>query len=65
MELKEEIAKIADKNGRSLNAEMVAAIEAWVTKNEHSNVINISTLAEKITSLESEIINIKKLMQSD
>jgi predicted DNA-binding protein len=33
-ELKEQIAKLAEKNGRSANAEMVVAIEHWVSQKE-------------------------------
>lgn len=33
-ELKDGIAKLAEKNGRSANAEMVAAIDYWVKKRD-------------------------------
>lgn len=47
-ELKEKVAEIAAKNGRSSNAEMVAAIEYWVTRSaDHPNELrSIHSLRE-------------------
>lgn len=59
VELKDRVAELAEANGRSANQEMIAAIEAWVDKNEHIHVLTISDLAEKIESLEREVILIK------
>jgi predicted transcriptional regulator len=43
-ELKEKIAKIAEANGRSANAEMVMAIEAWAyhDRRDENNVTSIN-----------------------
>ena len=54
-DLKQKIAALADKNGRSANAEMVAAIEAWVEMHDIP--------AEKALTLSEVALGIKKLQQ--
>lgn len=60
VELKDRVAELAEANGRSANQEMIAAIEAWVDKNEHIHVLTISDLAEKVEALEKEMELIKQ-----
>lgn len=50
--LKEKIVAIANKNGRSANAEMVAAIEAWV-ENSENRLAPIDTLSDLTKQLEA------------
>ena len=54
-DLKQKIAALAENNGRSANAEMVAAIEAWVEMHD------IPT--EKALTLSEVALGIKKLQQ--
>lgn len=37
VEIKERLIELAEANSRSLNAEMVAALEAWTEKITHSS----------------------------
>lgn len=62
-ELKQKIATLAESNGRSANAEMVAAIEAWVSASETKlapiqNIGDLSRqleiISQRITALENE-----------
>ncbi|NHB89616.1 Arc family DNA-binding protein [Photorhabdus tasmaniensis] len=62
IELKEEIAKIADKKGQSLNAEMVAAIENWVSQN--SDIAHKPSIEERLVSIELDVEKIKKLIET-
>ncbi|MGM1345239.1 Arc family DNA-binding protein [Morganella morganii] len=55
VELKDRVAELAEANGRSANQEMIAAIEAWVDKNKNTKVLDLVTLSEKISELESRI----------
>lgn len=57
-ELKDEVAKLAEKNGRSANAEMVAAIEAWVKNSELDSPKKTDQLFEKVAHLEQMLIQI-------
>ena len=50
-ELKEKVVDIANQNGRSANAEMVAAIEAWVAASEN-RLAPIHTLGDLTKQLE-------------
>ncbi|MEM8060709.1 Arc family DNA-binding protein [Morganella morganii subsp. sibonii] len=64
VELKDRVAELAEANGRSANQEMIAAIEAWVDKNEHIHVLTISDLAEKVEALEKEIMSLKEVVET-
>ncbi|HDL8226823.1 TPA: Arc family DNA-binding protein [Yersinia enterocolitica] len=54
-ELKEKIAEIAALNGRSANAEMVAAIESWVNSRGESPKPVIDELRERLETLEARV----------
>ncbi|AJK17136.1 MULTISPECIES: Arc family DNA-binding protein [Yersinia] len=60
LNLKERVAELADVNGRSANAEMVAAIEAWVEKNKDVKPLDMASIAERIAVLENEVERLKK-----
>ena len=60
LNLKEREAELADVNGRSANAEMVAAIEAWVEKNKDVKQLDMASIAERIAVLENEVERLKK-----
>ncbi|EPI4695956.1 MULTISPECIES: Arc family DNA-binding protein [Enterobacterales] len=64
VELKDRVAELAEANGRSANQEMIAAIEAWIDKNEHVHVLTISDLAEKVEALEKEITSLKEVVET-
>ncbi|MBJ9121068.1 Arc family DNA-binding protein [Citrobacter koseri] len=59
-DLKVRVIELAEANGRSANAEMVAAIEAWVLKNKHVNALDITEIAERVIALENEVAQLKK-----
>ncbi|QGX91654.1 Arc family DNA-binding protein [Tatumella sp. TA1] len=61
LEIKERISEIADANNRSLNAEMVAALEAWTIKNKHIQALDLASLAERIIALEGEVETLKSM----
>lgn len=52
-ELKEKVAKLAESNGRSANAEMVMAIEAWVEAMGEPPKPVLDELRERLESLEA------------
>lgn len=54
-ELKARINELAEANGRSANAEMVAALEAWAFKNQHIQVMDMATIVHRLTALEKEV----------
>ncbi|MCX8985109.1 Arc family DNA-binding protein [Citrobacter portucalensis] len=60
-EIKERLTELAEVNSRSLNAEMVAALEAWTEKNKHIQALDLASLAERLISLEQEVKEIKKM----
>jgi plasmid stability protein len=55
-ELKEKIAELAASNGRSANAEMVAAIEAWVDSRGVPQPRILDELQSRIEALEAKVI---------
>ncbi|WP_419792552.1 Arc family DNA-binding protein [Serratia fonticola] len=59
IELKDRIAELAEANGRSANAEMVAAIEAWVMKNNHVQALDLASIAERLIALEGEVAELR------
>ena len=61
-ELKEKIAKIAEANGRSANAEMVMAIEAWVSYHDRRDANNVTSINMPMTKDEMRMLvdNIKE-----
>ncbi|PIJ46084.1 Arc family DNA-binding protein [Tatumella sp. OPLPL6] len=61
LEIKERMTEIADANNRSLNAEMVAALEAWTVKNKHIQALDLASLAERLIALEFEVETIKSM----
>ena len=60
-DIKEQLAGLAEANSRSLNAEMVAALEAWTEKNKHVQALSIASIAERLISLEKKV---EKLTQA-
>lgn len=60
-EIKDRLTELAEANSRSLNAEMVAALEAWTEKNKHVQALDIASIAERLISLEDEVSNLKQL----
>lgn len=58
-ELKARINELAEANGRSANAEMVAALEAWAIKNKNIQALDLASIAERLLSLEKEVKEIK------
>ncbi|MGX8939348.1 Arc family DNA-binding protein [Symbiopectobacterium sp. Eva_TO] len=64
-ELKDKITELADINGRSANAEMVAAIDAWVNKSAHIKALDLATVAERLIKLEEEVETLKAMYGKD
>lgn len=60
VEVKEALVELAEANGRSVNAEMVAALEAWALKNQHIRALDLASVAERLIALEAEVAEIKK-----
>ncbi|KMV67999.1 hypothetical protein AI29_10730 [bacteria symbiont BFo2 of Frankliniella occidentalis] len=54
-ELKSKVAELAESNGRSANAEMVAAIEAWVASRGVPPPNLLEDIQNRISELEKEI----------
>ncbi|WP_322746133.1 Arc family DNA-binding protein [Providencia rustigianii] len=54
-DLKDRIQELAEFNNRSANQEVVAAIEYWILRNSHVEVLTISDAAERIFQLEREM----------
>ncbi len=63
IDIKERIMELAEANNRSANAEMVAALEAWVNKNKHIQALDISTIAKRLVDLEAKVDEISKSNQ--
>ncbi|WP_407300741.1 Arc family DNA-binding protein [Raoultella ornithinolytica] len=59
-ELKARINELAEANGRSANAEMVAALEAWTVKNKHVQALDLSAVAARLIALEEEVKALKE-----
>lgn len=59
-DLKNRIAELAESNGRSANAEMVAAIEAWVKKSAKQEPVKVDVeeLTRKVAKLESVVMQV-------
>ncbi|EEP2063066.1 TPA: Arc family DNA-binding protein [Salmonella enterica subsp. enterica serovar Soerenga] len=60
VEIKDRLSELAESNGRSLNAEMVAALSAWAEENKHVQALNLSSLTERLIALEKEVASIKE-----
>nr|DAE15711.1 MAG TPA: Mnt protein [Siphoviridae sp. ctK6H9] len=60
LEIKERLTELAELNSRSLNAEMVAALEAWTEKNKHIQALDLTSIAERLISLEDEVMKLKE-----
>ncbi|MDC9591038.1 Arc family DNA-binding protein [Xenorhabdus sp. XENO-10] len=54
-ELKEKVNDLADINGRSANAEMVAAIEYWVNMNHAVPENELPALAQRLARVEAQL----------
>lgn len=65
-ELKEKIARIAEANGRSANAEMVMAIEAWVSYHERKEGVDTTNINMPMTKDEMRMLvdNVKEAVVS-
>ena len=61
VEIKERLIELAEANSRSLNAEMVAALEAWTEKNKHIQALDIATIASRLIELEHEVEKLKSM----
>lgn len=59
-DLKDRIQELAEFNNRSANQEVVAAIEYWILRNSHVEVLTISDAAERIFQLEREMEVVKE-----
>lgn len=64
-EIKERLTELAEANSRSLNAEMVAALEAWTEKNKHIQALDLASIAERLISLEHEVMALKQMYGKD
>lgn len=64
-EIKERLTELAEVNSRSLNAEMVAALEAWTVKNKHIQALDLSSIAERLINLEEEVMALKNMYGKD
>ncbi|HAS1003866.1 TPA: Arc family DNA-binding protein [Enterobacter cloacae] len=64
-EIKERLTELAEANSRSLNAEMVAALEAWTEKNKHIQALDLASIAERVISLEEEVAALKNMYGKD
>lgn len=60
VEIKDRLTALAEANGRSLNAEMVAALSAWAEENKHVHLLSLSSLTERLIALEREVAAIKE-----
>ncbi|EJI4679246.1 Arc family DNA-binding protein [Salmonella enterica] len=65
VEIKDRLSELAESNGRSLNAEMVAALSAWTEENKHVQTLNLSSLTERLIALEKEVASIKEGKNKD
>lgn len=65
LEIKERLTELAEINSRSLNAEMVAALEAWTEKNKHIQALDLTSIAERLISLEDEVMKLKESYSKD
>ncbi|HCL5591236.1 Arc family DNA-binding protein [Enterobacter cloacae] len=61
-ELKEKVAQIAKTNGRSMNAEIVMAIEAWVSHHERKEGVDTTNINMPMTKDEMRMLvdNVKE-----
>ncbi|MCK7217097.1 Arc family DNA-binding protein [Enterobacter cloacae] len=61
-ELKEKVAQIAKTNGRSMNAEIVMAIEAWVSHHERKEGVDTANINMPMTKDEMRMLvdNVKE-----
>ncbi|EJD6670045.1 Arc family DNA-binding protein [Providencia rettgeri] len=59
-DLKDRIQELAEFNNQSANQETVAAIEYWILRNSHVEVLTISDAAERIFQLEREMEVVKE-----
>ncbi|HCN5209604.1 Arc family DNA-binding protein [Escherichia coli] len=64
-EIKDRLAELAEANSRSLNAEMVAALEAWTEKNKHIQALDLASIAERLINLEEEVAALKQMYGKD
>lgn len=64
-ELKNRVAELAEANGRSANAEMVAAIESWVNKHKNIQPLDLAALAQRLAILEKEVDLLKKVNDNE
>lgn len=64
-EIKERLTELAEANSRSLNAEMVAALEAWTEKNKHIQALDLASIAERLINLENEVVALKQMHEKD
>lgn len=64
-EIKDRLTELAEANSRSLNAEMVAALEAWTEKNKHVQALDLATIAERLINLENEVMMLKNIHGKD
>lgn len=55
-ELKEKIGEIAKSNGRSMNAEIVMAIEAWVSHHERKDGVEVTNINMPMTKDEMRML---------
>ncbi|MFP1951755.1 Arc family DNA-binding protein [Lonsdalea quercina] len=56
-DIKEKVVKLAEANGRSANAEMVLAIEAWVNSMGEPPKPLLDEIRDRLEKLESQVKN--------
>lgn len=61
LDIKNRLTELAEANSRSLNAEMVAALEAWTEKNKHIQALDLSSIASRLIDLENEVETLRSM----
>lgn len=65
LEIKDRLAELAEINSRSLNSEMVAALSAWVDKNQSVTSNDITSINLRIDALELEVKRLNDSISSN
>lgn len=58
-DIKNRLSELAEAKSRSLNAEMVAALTAWVEKNDHIHALDLASISERLIALEAQVETLK------
>lgn len=65
LEIKDRLAELAEINSRSLNSEMVAALSAWVDKNQSVTSNDIASINLRLNALEFEVKRLNDSISSN